>query len=61
MDELAARRAQKEAQQLDAIVGNLCLSVPEWLVKRMGKTMQDEVFSLIVEEAKDRIKRPAKV
>lgn len=58
MDELAARRADKEAAELEPIVGDLCLSVPEWLLRRMGKEMQEAVFHLAVLEAKDRLQRP---
>lgn len=58
MDELAARRAAKELEQLENLVGELCLSVPAWLINRMGKEMHDAVFHLVVQEAKDRLHRP---
>ena len=58
MDELAARRAAKELEQLENLVGELCLSVPAWLIRRMSQETQNAVFHLAVQEAKDRLRRP---
>lgn len=56
MDELAARRAEKQRQQMEYCVGELCASLPEWFVKRMDRKMQDDAFKLAIDEAKDRLK-----
>ena len=55
MDELSIARMRKQEQAIEPIVNDLCASIPQWLVKRLSREMQDAVFHLAVIEAKERL------